>query len=150
MRIRVRGGAISVALLAANALACGPVEYLSQVSSRAATAVADAKTEGAETWSPFEYVAACEYLHEARESGAHAHYQDAIEYGQQAELLAARARVLAQERRRSSLKPNEFDDPEATSRGRRPGPSPAPSAGPVGSPTPAPGASPESSGGGTP
>ena len=75
LRIRVRGRAISVALLAANALACGPVEYLSQVSSRAATAVADAKTEGAETWSPFEYVAACEYLHEAREAGAHAHYQ---------------------------------------------------------------------------
>jgi len=148
LRIRVRGGAISVALLAANALACGPVEYLSQVSSRAATAVADAKTEGAETWSPFEYVAACEYLHEAREAGAHAHYQDAIEYGQQAELLAARARVLAQERRRSSLKPNEFDDPEAGSRARGEGASTVPKPATAGSPTPGP--SPDSAGGGAP
>ena len=146
LRIRVRGGAISVALLAAHALACGPVEYLSQVSSRAATAVADAKTEGAETWSPFEYVAACEYLHEAREAGAHAHYQDAIEYGQQAELLAARARVLAQERRRSSLKPNEFDDPETGRRGRTQGAGAAPGSESAPTSSPAPSSSPTAGG----
>jgi len=116
LRIRVGGGAISIALVAGIALGCGPVEYLSQVSSRAATAVADAKADGAEQYSPFEYVAACAYLHEAREAGAHAHYQDAIEYGQQAELLATRARALSQERRRSSLKPNDFEDPAAANR----------------------------------
>lgn len=101
-----------MAMLAGSALGCGPVEYLSQVSGRAATAVADAKREGAAEWAPFEYVAANEYLHEAREAGGHAHYQDAIEYGHQAEVLATRARVLTSERRRSTLKPNEFDDPE--------------------------------------
>jgi hypothetical protein len=74
---------------------CGPIEYMSQVSSKAASAVSAAKLAAADRYAPYEYTAAEEYLHKAREEAAYAEYQDAIEYGRKAEELANRARAIA-------------------------------------------------------
>lgn len=91
-------GAAGLALAVGSVLGCGPIEYGSQVSSRAARAVADAKQAGAEQHAPYEYTAAVEYLHKAREEGGYAEYQVAIEYGRQAEEFATTARAIADEK----------------------------------------------------
>jgi hypothetical protein len=74
---------------------CGPVEYISQVGNKAASAVSAAKLAEADRYAPYEYTAAEEYLHKAREEGGYAQYQDAIDYGHKAEDLANRARAIA-------------------------------------------------------
>jgi len=78
--------------------ACGPVEYINQVGNKAASAVSAAKLASAQRYAPYEYTAAEEYLHKAREEAGHAEYQDAIEYGRKAEALANRARAITVER----------------------------------------------------
>jgi hypothetical protein len=100
--LRIGAWALGVATVAAGLLAgpgCGPVEFLNQVSGKAARAVAAAKEADAEKHAPYEYTAAVEYLHKAREEGGHAEYQIAIAYGRRAEELATRARALAEEKR---------------------------------------------------
>jgi hypothetical protein len=74
---------------------CGPVEYINQVSFKAASALAAAKEAQADRYAPYEYTAADAYLHKAREEAAYAQYQDSIEYGRKAEEQAHRARALA-------------------------------------------------------
>ena len=75
---------------------CGPVEYIGQVTRRAAREVAAAKTSGADRIAPYEYTAAVEYLHKAREEAGYADFQAAIRFGKKAEELAKRAQELAQ------------------------------------------------------
>ena len=87
-----------LAPLMVSALGCGPVEYINQVGNKAASAVSAAKLASAERYAPYEYTAAEEYLHKAREEAGHAEYQDAIEYGRKAEELANRARAITVER----------------------------------------------------
>jgi len=95
-RLRLLRCVPTVAVLAvAPLLGCGPVEYISQVGNRAASAVSSAKLAQADRYAPYEYTAAEEYLHKAREEGGYAEYQDAIEYGKKAEDLANRARAIA-------------------------------------------------------
>ena len=91
-------GAVVFTLATLTAGGCGPIEYLNQVSSKAATAVVAAKQAQADRYAPYEYTAAEEYLHKAREEAAYAEYQDAIEYGHKAEDLAKRARAIAMSR----------------------------------------------------
>jgi hypothetical protein len=74
---------------------CGPVEYINQVSFKAASALAAAKEAQADRYAPYEYTAAEAYLHKAREEAAYAQYQDSIEYGRKAEEQAHRARAIA-------------------------------------------------------
>ncbi len=74
---------------------CGPIEYLNQVASRAASAVAAAKQAEADRYAPYEYTEAEEYLHKAREEAGYAQYQDSIEFGHKAEEMAHRARAIA-------------------------------------------------------
>jgi hypothetical protein len=85
-------------LAALIASGCGPIEYLNQVSSKAASALADAKRAQADRYAPYEYTAAEEYLHKAREEAGYAEYQDSIEFGRKAEELAHRARAIAMSR----------------------------------------------------
>ena len=87
-----------LALLLASTLGCGPVEYINQVSNKAASAVSAAKLASAERYAPYEYTASEEYLHKAREEAGYAHYQYAIEYGRKAEELANRARAITVEK----------------------------------------------------
>jgi len=60
--------------------------------------VSAAKLASAERYAPYEYTAAQEYLHKAREEAGYAEYQDAIEYGHKAEEFANRARAIAIQR----------------------------------------------------
>jgi hypothetical protein len=85
-------------LLASAVWGCGPLEYLNQVTGKAARAVAAAKATGGDRYAPYEYTAAVEYLHKAREEGGYAEYQVAIDYGRRAEEFALRARALAEEK----------------------------------------------------
>jgi hypothetical protein len=84
-----------VILALAPLTACGPVEYISQVGNRASSAVSSAKLAQADRYAPYEYTAAEEYLHKAREEAGYAEYQDAIEYGRRSEELANRARAIS-------------------------------------------------------
>jgi hypothetical protein len=85
--------------------ACGPVEYIGQVTRRAATEVAAAKTAGADRYAPYEYTAAVEYLHKAREEAGYADFQAAIRFGKKAEELAKRANELARAGKPSDTPP---------------------------------------------
>lgn len=82
---------VGIFLLASG---CGPVEYINQVGNKAASAVSAAKLAQSDRYAPYEYTAAEEYLHKAREEAGHAEYEDAIEYGRKAEELANRARAI--------------------------------------------------------
>ena len=57
--------------------------------------MSDAKLAQGDRYAPYEYTAAEEYLHKAREEAGYAQYQDAIEFGRKAEELAHRARAIA-------------------------------------------------------
>jgi Domain of unknown function (DUF4398) len=92
---RLRTFAAGSVLVLAPFAGCGPVEYINQVGNKAAEAVSAAKLAQADRYAPYEYTAAEQYLHQAREVAGHAEYQDAIEYGHRSEDLANRARALA-------------------------------------------------------
>jgi len=79
-------------------LGCGPVEYISQVGNKAASAVSAAKLAQADRYAPYEFTAAEEYLHKAREEAGYAEYQDAIEFGRELVPLV-RGGVERRERR---------------------------------------------------
>jgi hypothetical protein len=99
LRLRLRRPCYYIAFGAALGLApvagCGPIEYISQVGNRAASAVSAAKLAQADRYAPYEYTAAEEYLHKAREEAGHSEYQDAIEFGRKSEDYANRARAIA-------------------------------------------------------
>jgi hypothetical protein len=92
------------ALLVACAIGCGPIEYI-DVSTKAGAALAAAKRVDAERLAPYEYTAAEEYLHKAREEAGYSQYQVSIEFGRRAEALAMRARALAEAKARSEGAP---------------------------------------------
>src|SRR5678816_4284408 len=95
-RLRILRCVPTVAVLAvAPLLGCGPVEYISQVGNKAASAVSSAKLAQADRYAPYEYTAAEEYLHKAREEAGYAEYEDAIEFGRRAEELANKGRAIA-------------------------------------------------------
>jgi len=72
-------------------LGCGPVEYLSGVSSRAASALAQAEQAGAEQKAPYEYAKAAAYYQKAREDAAHSEFQTAVEWGRRSEDCSRKA-----------------------------------------------------------
>ena len=90
---------------------CGPVEYINQVSVKAASAVSAAKLAQADRYAPYEYTAAEEYLHKAREEAAYAEYEDAIEFGRKAEELANKGRAIAVARLSQSGGPSSVATP---------------------------------------
>jgi hypothetical protein len=87
--------ALAAAVTVVCAGGCGPIEYLNQVGYKAASAVAAAKRAEADRYAPFEYTAAEEYLHKAREEAGYSQYETSIQYGRQAEEMANRARAIA-------------------------------------------------------
>jgi hypothetical protein len=72
-------------------LGCGPVQYLTQVSSRAAAGLAQAKEAGAEQAAPYEYTKAAEYYHKAREDAARSNYESAIDWGRRSQDCSRKA-----------------------------------------------------------
>src|SRR5450432_3894328 len=85
----------SVVALTVTMSGCGPIEYINQVGVKAAGAVSAAKLAQADRYAPYEYTAAEEYLHKAREEAAYAEYEDAIEFGRKAEEMANKGRAIA-------------------------------------------------------
>ncbi len=85
-------GGLLVALLLGMALAaCGPVESTS-VIIEADTALHNAKTAEADQKSPYEYTAAEQYLHKAREKWGTSDFEYSIDYASKARDLAKTAR----------------------------------------------------------
>ena len=123
-KLRILRCVPTVAVLAvAPLLGCGPVEYISQVGNKAASAVSSAKLAQADRYAPYEYTAAEEYLHKAREEAGYAEYQDAIEYGKKSEDLANRARAIAVDKQAQAASKssrttpaNEREEPAAPKR----------------------------------
>jgi environmental stress-induced protein Ves len=89
-----RALAFGAALAVPCATGCGPIEYL-DTSAKAGAALAAAKQADAEHLAPYEYTAATEYLHKAREEAGYSQYQQSIEFGHRAEAMASRARALS-------------------------------------------------------
>jgi hypothetical protein len=78
-------------------LGCGPIEYLTRVSSRAASALAQAKEAGAEQKAPYEYAKAVAYLDQARQDAAHAYFQTALDWGRRSEDCSRMAIARAEQ-----------------------------------------------------
>ena len=91
-------------------LGCGPIQYLTQVSSRATSALARAKQAGAEQKAPYEYAKADAYLRQARENAAHAYFQTALDWGRRSEDCSGKAIVRAKQ-------PETTANPEQTTCG---------------------------------
>jgi len=108
--------------LAAAGAGCGPIEYINQVGVKAASAVSAAKLAQADRYAPYEYTAAEEYLHKAREEAGYAEYEDAIEFGRRAEELANKGRAIAVAR----LSQSASTSSGATPASEREAPVPAP------------------------
>jgi hypothetical protein len=81
--------------LAALLCACGPIEYVNQVTRRADSAVAAARVAEAETYSPYWWTRATEYLRQARVEAAAADFQAANRFGRLATEAADKAREEA-------------------------------------------------------
>ncbi len=97
--------------LAVLGTGCGPVQYITTVTQQAASEVAAAKSANAEKYAPFEYTAAIEYLHKAREEEGYADHSDAVRFGRLAKEHAAKARKIAIEKAGSPDEPNPAATP---------------------------------------
>jgi uncharacterized protein DUF4398 len=87
-----------LALLMLVMAGCGPIEYISTVTFDASKAVQAARASRAPELAPYEYTAAVEYLHKAREVGGYARYHEAVELGKKARDFGQKAVELARER----------------------------------------------------
>ncbi len=96
-RCRALGCVFGAVLLFASASACGPVQYVGQVTMDASSALAAARSAGGVRHAPYEMTMAEEFLHKAREEAGYARYQTAIRFGRKAEQMAVKARALALE-----------------------------------------------------
>jgi len=93
---RFLSGAICCGLLA-----CGPIEYVGQVTRNATSQVAAAKSVQADKHAPYWYTLAVEYLHKAREEAAAADFQAANRFGRRSAKAARKAREVSLERARN-------------------------------------------------
>jgi hypothetical protein len=98
--VPVKLGAVVVVVcfVAVAAAACGPVQYVGQVTRRASSSVAAAKAAGADKWAPYEYTMAVQFLHKSREEAGYSDYQAAIRFGKKAEIYARKATKIALDR----------------------------------------------------
>lgn len=90
-------GMWSLAVSASAIIACGPIEYINQVTRKADGEVEAAEALGASDDPTYQYwyTLAREYLYKAREEAALADYQAANRFGRKAELAARKAREAA-------------------------------------------------------
>ena len=116
-RLATRALMRALSVLAVGFLtACGPTQYIYQVTQHASAEVAAAKAAGAEKYAPYEYTSATEFLHKAREEEGYSDHQAAITFGKKAEIMAKKAKKLALEQAgMESQTPGEAPiDPSAT------------------------------------
>lgn len=98
MRLRIFTWAASVTLVVAS-VACGPIQFVSQVTIRAEKAVADAKLQQADKYAPYEYYGAEALLEQAKHRAGFGDFQTAYRYGKKAEAMADKAVKLSKQRR---------------------------------------------------
>lgn len=82
--------------------ACGPVQSTSLIIDAQAELTA-AETAGGEKMAPFEYAAAEEYLHKAREEQSYADFEVASRFAQKSKECARAARQLADKGTRTGM-----------------------------------------------
>jgi hypothetical protein len=87
----VRRALATAALIAQLAAGCGPVAYIQQVTRKASADVDAARAAHGDTYAPFWYTLAVEFLVKAREEAAEANFQAASRLGQQASEAADKA-----------------------------------------------------------
>ena len=80
-------------LLVSLVVACGPIEYVNDVTRHASDRVEAAKAADADKYAPYYWTRAKEYLQKARERAAYADYQGANRFGR----LASEAADLAEQ-----------------------------------------------------
>ncbi len=85
--------------------ACGPITYVSRVTFGASGDVAEARTINAEQMAPYEYTAAVEYLHRAKELAGYARFHDANNFAKKARQQAADAKKVTQRRTKGNELP---------------------------------------------
>ncbi len=90
--------AVPLVLSGAALSACGPIEYINQVTRKASSEVDAAKAVKADKHAPYWYTLAVEYLHKAREEAAAADFQSANLFGRRSAKAARKARSVAIER----------------------------------------------------
>ena len=87
-------GLLALLTLATATLGCGPVES-TMLIVEADTALHNAKTVEATKKSPYEYTAAEQYLHKAREEWGTSDFEYSIDYATKARDLGIKARENA-------------------------------------------------------
>ena len=91
-------------------VACGPIEYVNDVTRKASDRVEAAKAAEADKYAPYYWTRAKEYLAKARERAAYADYQGANRFGR----LASEAADLAEQEAVTAKKdPNKRPNPPA-------------------------------------
>jgi hypothetical protein len=93
-------GSILLATLLASG--CGPIEYITIVTFEASHAVAAARGAHADRLAPYEYTAAVEYLHKARELGGFSRYHQSVEFGKKARDFGNQAFEMARGKKDTS------------------------------------------------
>lgn len=68
--------------------ACGPISYVSTVTTGAASSVDAARAAEAETYAPYFWTRATQYLVMAREEAARADFQGAVHFGKLSQAAA--------------------------------------------------------------
>src|SRR3954471_12070757 len=84
-----------MAVLVLGVAGCGPIEYITIVTFEASRSVAAAKGVHADKLAPYEYTAAVEYLHKARELGGYSRYHQSVNFGRKARDFGHQAFELA-------------------------------------------------------
>lgn len=90
---------LSVCAVPIVLVACGPVQSAT-ILVDAQAELAAAETLDAKSHAPFEFVAAEEYLHKAREEQSYAEYETAVGFARKARDCARLARLLAEAKTR--------------------------------------------------
>jgi hypothetical protein len=86
-------------LLAAGLCACGPIQFVSQVTIRAEKSVAAARLHKAHIYAKYEYYGAEAYLEQAKHRAGFGDFQTSYRYGKKAEKMANKAVKLTKLRR---------------------------------------------------
>lgn len=101
-------------ILVAALVGCGPVEYINQVTRKASSEVAAAKSVEAREWAPYYFTLATQYLQKAHEEASRADFQAANRFGRRSYEAAVKARELAIERARKGERPGPPPEPDKT------------------------------------
>ena len=86
-------------LVVAGIAACGPIQFVSQVTIRAEKAVSTARLHKAHIYAKYEYYGAEAFLEEAKHRAGYGDFQTSYRYGKKAEKMAKKAVKLTKLRR---------------------------------------------------